>query len=261
MRILVIGDVYGGVGLRALLDHLPELRDTFRPDLVVANAENAADGDGTSSRQAFELLEAGIDVLTGGNHSLTRPDFGEVLRTEPRVLRPHNFPRGDAPGSGVALVDTAAGPAAVINLLGAVFVKSTCSPFEIIDELIATARAHADHVLVDLHAEATSEKVAFARYVDGRVTVVVGTHTHVQTADARVLPGGTAYVTDLGMSGPHDSVIGVRSEIIVNRFLGRNTHQRFETAEGDVRVQGASVVADAATGRALSIETFTRGGG
>jgi hypothetical protein len=255
LTALLIGDVVAGSGLRSVLAVLPSLRERYTPDLVVVNAENAADGTGTSARQAGELLDAGVDVLTGGNHSLKRRDFHAVLRDDPRVLRPENLPGTGLPGGGLAVVDTAAGPVAVINIQGSVFMDASAPPFTIIDDLVERARREARWVFVDHHAEATSEKVAMGRYLDGKVTAVVGTHTHIQTADARVFAGGTAYMTDLGMSGPHDSVIGVRSEIIVARFRN-GAKGRFEPADGELLVQGA-VVRCADDGRALSIEAIS----
>jgi 2',3'-cyclic-nucleotide 2'-phosphodiesterase len=255
MRALLVGDVVGGVGMRALLMRLPGLREEHRPDVVVVNCENAAAGAGTSPRQAQDLLDAGVDVLTGGNHTLRKPEIYPMLEAEPRMLRPANI-AVRAPGRGIATVETAAGPVSVVNLMGAVFMTVSESPFRIIDELVEHARRDAAIVLVDFHAEATSEKVAMAHHLDGRVTAVVGTHTHVQTADARVFPRGTAYVTDLGMTGPHDSVIGVRAETILQRFL-TGSPGRFEPADGGVLVQGAVVEADPATGRATSIATFS----
>jgi 2',3'-cyclic-nucleotide 2'-phosphodiesterase len=255
MRALLVGDVVGGVGMRALLMRLPGLREEHRPDVVVVNCENAAAGAGTSPRQAQDLLDAGVDVLTGGNHTLRKPEIYPMLEAEPRMLRPANI-AVRAPGRGIATVETAAGPVSVVNLMGAVFMTVSESPFRIIDELVERARRDAAIVLVDFHAEATSEKVAMAHHLDGRVTAVVGTHTHVQTADARVFPRGTAYVTDLGMTGPHDSVIGVRAETILQRFL-TGSPGRFEPADGGVLVQGAVVEADPATGRATSIATFS----
>lgn len=253
MRALLIGDVVGGAGLRALLARLPELRERHRPDVVVVNAENAAAGAGTSPRQARDLLDAGVDVLTGGNHTLQKPEIYPMLEAEPRVLRPANI-AVNAPGSGLVTVETPAGPVSVISILGSVFMTVSQSPFAIIDDLVERARARAAVVLVDVHAEATSEKIALGWYLDGRVTAVVGTHTHVPTADARVLPKGTAYLTDLGMTGPHDSVIGVRTDIILRRFLSGGPG-RFEPAEENVRVQGAVVEADD-TGRATAIQGF-----
>jgi metallophosphoesterase (TIGR00282 family) len=253
---LMIGDVVGGVGLRALRVHLPELIAEHRPDLVVVNAENAADGAGTSPRQAEELFAAGADVLTGGNHTLRRAPYLEVLRTNPRVLRPANLPPPGAPGGGLAIVETPAGKAAVINLQGAVFMDATASPFAIVDDLVAAAARHTPRIFVDFHAEATSEKVAMGHYLDGRVTAIVGTHTHVPTADARILAGGSAYITDLGMTGPHDSVIGVDTATILNRFL-TGAPGRFEPAEGGVRVQGVLITATA-DGRATAITRIDR---
>jgi metallophosphoesterase (TIGR00282 family) len=254
MRAILVGDVVGGVGMRALLARLPELRQTHRPDVVVVNAENAAAGAGTSPRQARELLDAGVDVLTGGNHTLQKPEINPMLEAEPRLLRPANI-AVRAPGRGLVTVETPAGPVSVVNVMGSVFLTAAHSPFAVIDSLVDEARRGADHVLVDVHAEATSEKIALGHHLDGRVTAVVGTHTHVQTADARVLPGGTAYVTDLGMTGPHDSVIGVRTEIILRRFLTGGPG-RFEPADGGVLVQGAVVDADP-DGRATAIATFS----
>lgn len=255
LRILFVGDVFGTVGLTALLAKLPELREVHRPAMVVVNAENAAGGSGTSARQAKELLAAGIDVLTGGNHTLRQTDLFPLLETDPRVLRPDNMaPR--APGTGYAVVDVAGGfRVGVINLLGSVFMDAAHSPFAVVDALVERARRETRWVVVDIHAEATSEKVALSRHLDGRVTVVVGTHTHVQTADARVLSGGTAYMTDLGMTGPHDGVIGVRSDIVLRRFLA-GWSGRFEPADGEVLVQGAIVEAGA-DGLATSISAFS----
>ncbi|MGI9540026.1 MAG: TIGR00282 family metallophosphoesterase [Miltoncostaeaceae bacterium] len=254
MRILMVGDVVGGVGLRAVVERLPGLREQHQADLVVVNAENAARGAGTSPRQARDLLEAGADVLTGGNHTLRRTELYPVLNTDPRVLRPENL-AVRAPGGGLAVVDTPVGAAAVINVVGSVFMDSSRSAFATADELVERVADGARFIVVDMHAEATSEKVALARHLAGRVTAVVGTHTHVQTADAQIIPPGTAYVTDLGMSGPHDSVIGVRTETIITRFL-TGAPGSVEPAEGGVKVQGAIIEADP-DGRATSVATFS----
>lgn len=240
--------------MRALLSRLPELREEHRPDLVVVNAENAAAGAGTSPRQARDLLDAGVDVLTGGNHTLQKAEIHGMLESEPRMLRPANI-AVRAPGRGLTTVDSPAGPVSVINVMGSVFLTAAHSPFAVIDDLVEAARRAADIVLVDVHAEATSEKIALAHHLTGRVTAVVGTHTHVQTADARILGDATAYVTDLGMTGPHDSVIGVRTEIVLRRFLTAGSG-RFEPADGGVLVQGAIVDAEPA-GRATAIRTFS----
>ena len=250
----MIGDVVAGVGMRALLARLPDLRERHRPDIVVVNAENAAAGAGTSPRQARDLLDAGVDVLTGGNHTLQKSEIFPMLEAEPRMLRPANI-AVRAPGRGIVTVETATGPVSVINVMGSVFLTAAQSPFAVIDDLVEQARRGANVVLVDIHAEATSEKIALAYHLAGRVTAVVGTHTHVQTADARVLTGGTAAITDLGMTGPHDSVIGVRTEIVLRRFL-TNASGRFEPADGGVLVQGVVIDADD-DGRATAIEAFS----
>lgn len=251
MRALLVGDVVAEAGLRALIDALPGLREQHRPDVVVVNAENAAGGTGTTERQARRLLAAGVDVLTGGNHTLHDRSLFPVLEREERVLRPANLPRR-SPGRGVVIVDAGGYRVGVVNLMGTVFIQGAVSPFEVAEELVGRVLRETPFVLVDIHAEATSEKLALAWHLDGKATAVVGTHTHVQTADERILPGGTAYLTDLGMTGPHDSVIGVKSEIIVRRFL-TGASERFATATDGLRVQGALVEAGP-DGRATSIE-------
>jgi 2',3'-cyclic-nucleotide 2'-phosphodiesterase len=254
VRALLIGDVVGGVGLRAVLARLPGLREEHGPDVVVVNVENAAAGAGTSPRQAQDLLDAGVDVLTGGNHTLQKREIYAMLESEPRLLRPANI-AARAPGRGVATVETGAGPVSVVNVMGSVFMTAAHSPFAVIDDLVEEARRGAEVVLVDVHAEATSEKIALGWHLDGRVSAVAGTHTHVQTADARVLPKGTAYVSDLGMTGPHDSVIGVRTDLILQRFL-TGSPARFEPADDNVLVQGAIVDIDP-DARATGIATFS----
>src|SRR6185312_12807800 len=234
-------------GRRAVEMHLPELRAQLGVDLVVANAENAADGVGVTSRIALKLYTAGVDAITLGNHAYRQREVYPFLESDDRIVRPANH-AANAPGRGVTVVEAADGTrVAVINLIGQLFLDAAQSPFEVAAGLVADARSQAKVVLVDFHAEATSEKVALGRLLDGRVTAVIGTHTHVQTNDAAVLPGGTAYLTDGGMTGPHDSVIGVRTELVPVRF---------EPAENEVRIEGALIECDPASGRASSIETF-----
>ena len=216
------------------------------------NAENTADGAGLTPRLADRLLRAGADVLTLGNHVWRRREIGPYLETSDRVVRPANLATS-SPGRGLAVGQADDGTSvAVLNLQGLLFMSTPVSPFEVVDELVEQARAAAKVVLVDFHAEATSEKVAMARVLDGKVTAVIGTHTHVQTNDARVQPGGTAAITDAGMTGPHDSVIGVKAELAIGR-MRTGMGVRFEPAEGGVRIEGALVECDA-EGRALSCE-------
>ena len=216
------------------------------------NGENVADGAGITPKLADRLLRAGADVLTLGNHTYRRDGIGDYLAKSDRVIRPANA-GALTPGRGLAVVEAANGvKVAVLNVLGALFLDTPVSPWEVIDELVDDARRQAPVVVLDFHAEATSEKVAMARWLDGRVTAVVGTHTHVQTNDARVLPGGTAAITDAGMTGPHDSVIGVKAELAIRRMRTR-LPVRFEPAEGGVRIEG--VVVDCSDdGRARGIE-------
>jgi metallophosphoesterase (TIGR00282 family) len=218
----------------------------------VVNAENTADGAGLTPRLAERLLASGADVLTLGNHVWRRREIGPYLESSDRVVRPANL-ASSSPGRGLALAEADDGTrVAVLNLQGSLFMSTPVSPFEVVDELVEEARAAAKVVLVDFHAEATSEKVALARVLDGLVTAVIGTHTHVQTNDARVQPGGTAAITDAGMTGPHDSVIGVKAELAIGR-IRTGMGVRFEPAEGGVRIEGALVECDG-EGRGLSCE-------
>jgi 2',3'-cyclic-nucleotide 2'-phosphodiesterase len=244
--------VFGAPGRTALEERLAGLKDQTEADFCVVNAENAADGAGLTPRLADRLLAAGADVLTLGNHVWRRPEIAPYLERSERVVRPANLASG-TPGRAVVVAPAADGtPVAVINVLGQLFMATPVGPFEVLDALVEEARALASIVLVDFHAEATSEKVAAARALDGRVTAVIGTHTHVQTNDARVQPGGTAAITDAGMTGPHDSVIGVKAELAIRR-MRTGMHVRFEPASEDVRIEGVLVECDAG-GRALSCE-------
>ena len=246
--------MFGAPGRNAVETRLRSLRDELRAGFCVVNAENAADGSGVTPGQAERILAAGADVLTLGNHAWRRKEILPYLNGAERVVRPANFTL-DAPGAGLAVASAADGTeVAVINLLGALFLAETpVGPFAIIDGLVEQARRRAAVVLVDFHAEATSEKIALARWLDGRVAAVIGTHTHVQTADARVLSGGTAAITDAGMTGPHDSVIGVRAELAIRR-MRTGLPVRFEPADGDVRIEGVVVDVDPESGRATACE-------
>ncbi len=253
MRILFIADVVGTPGRGALEARLPTIRAELDIDACVVNGENAADGVGITPRLADRLLEVGVDAITLGNHAFRRAEIGPYLDGSERVVRPANT-SVNTPGRGLAIVPTSNGAQlAVINVLGSLFLHPATSMFEVIDGLVEEARRSTPLILVDVHAEATSEKVALARWLDGRVTAVVGTHTHVQTSDARVLPAGTAFITDAGMTGPHDSVIGVEVELAIRR-MRTGMPVRFHTAQGDVRIEGALIDCDETTGRARAIE-------
>jgi metallophosphoesterase (TIGR00282 family) len=219
------------------------------------NGENAADGIGITPRLADRILGYGVDAITLGNHAFRRSEITPYLDSSDRIVRPANASK-NTPGRGLTIVPTANGAKlGVINVLGSLFLHPATSMFEVIDELVEAAREETPFVLVDVHAEATSEKAALSRWLDGRVTAVVGTHTHVQTSDARILPRGTAFITDAGMTGPHDSVIGVEVELAIRR-MRTGMPVRFETAQGDVRIEGAVIDADPETGTATSIESL-----
>jgi metallophosphoesterase (TIGR00282 family) len=252
VRLLFLGDVVGKPGRLALRSLLPGLIHRERVDIVVANCENVAGGAGVDPDSCRELLDAGVDVLTSGNHIWRKKEIVAYMEGEPRLLRPVNFPPG-TPGRGVARLTTAAGvPVTVVNLIGRVFMDSVDCPFQAAERVLAEIGSAAV-TFVDMHAEATSEKGAMGWFLAGRVSAVLGSHTHVQTADERLLPHGTAYLTDAGMCGPIDSVIGVKAPLAVHRF---RTHlpTKFEVASGPVVVQGAVVTVDPETGRASAIE-------
>ena len=252
MNLLFVGDVFGRPGRDALLGWLPGFVAEHEVGFVVANGENAANGAGITSKIALRLLDNGVDVITTGNHVWRQKEVYDFLARDERIVRPANYPEG-APGRGLTVRPARDGsPVAVIDLAGSLFMDVGLSPFRIVDRLVDQAARQAETIVVDLHAEATSEKVAMGHHLDGRVTLVVGTHTHVQTSDGRVLPGGTAYITDVGMTGPAESVIGVSKEIILRRFLTEMPVQ-FEVAEGPVRID--AVVVSIEGGRARSIET------
>ncbi len=235
MRVLFVGDIVGSPGRQIVQDRLADIVTQQHIDLVIANGENAAAGFGITPRLAEELLKMGIDVLTGGNHSWDRKEILEFLPYEPRLLRPANFPEGN-PGSGLYVGTAKNGMKyAVLNLQGRVFLPAIDDPFRKADSELAKIPADVSFILVDMHAETTSEKLAMGWYLDGRVTAVVGTHTHVATADERVFPQGTAYITDVGMTGPHGGVIGMDRNGILTKFLN-GLPGRFEVASGDVQM-------------------------
>ena len=240
MRVLFIGDIVGSPGRQIVRDRLADLVDQRKIDLVIANGENSASGFGITPRIAEEFLQSGISVLTGGNHSWDRKEIMEFIPHEPRLLRPANFPDGN-PGNGLYVGEAKNGMKfAVLNLQGRIFLPPFDDPFKKADLEIARIPADVAFVFVDMHAETTSEKIALGWYLDGRVTAVVGTHTHVTTADERVLPKGTAYITDVGMTGPHDGVIGMDRVSILKKFLD-GMPARFEVAAGDIQMNSVLI--------------------
>jgi 2',3'-cyclic-nucleotide 2'-phosphodiesterase len=251
VKVLFVGDVVGGIGRRALAALLPQIRDAHQPDFVVVNGENSAGGVGITQKTARELLEMGADAITLGNHTYRHREVYELLDREPRIVRPANYPKG-SPGRGHTVVERDGVRLGVVNLLGMVELQAARSPFAEADAVLAELRGRTDAIVVDMHAEATSEKVAMGWHLDGRVTACIGTHTHVPTADARVLPGGTAYITDVGMTGPRDGVIGVKRELALERFISM-TNVRFETSDGDPWLNAVLIEADG-DGRATAVE-------
>jgi len=256
LTILCIGDIFGEPGRRALAHFLPRLRAELEVDLVVANVENAAAGFGVTPALARGFLDGGVDVMTSGNHVWDRKEIIEYIVKENLLLRPANYPRG-APGVGSVVVKAGAHRVGVLNLQGRVFMAPIDCPFLTADAEVERLRGETPVIVVDMHAEATSEKQAMGWYLDGRVSAVVGSHSHVQTADERLLPGGTAFLTDLGLTGPFDSVIGVDKELAIQRFL-TGMPNRFEPARGRAQVQGAVIRIDSESGRARAIERIQR---
>jgi metallophosphoesterase (TIGR00282 family) len=253
MRVFFIGDIFGKPGRRLILEKLHGLLHKYRIDFTIANVENAAAGFGVTPKIADEFLNSEIDLLTSGNHIWDKRGIIPYLAEQPKLLRPHNYPQ-NTPGTGIYIGDTSCGVRiGVLNLQGRVFMLDIDCPFTTGLAAIENMRKQTPIVIVDFHAEATSEKQAIGWYLDGTVSAVIGTHTHVQTADERILPRGTAYITDIGMTGPHDSVIGSIPDLSIDRFL-RQMPNRLEPASGNLRICGAIIQIDEKTGRAQSIE-------
>jgi metallophosphoesterase (TIGR00282 family) len=252
MRILFIGDVFGKPGRQALARNLHGLIASHEVDFCIANAENAAGGFGLTPQVAEEMLALGIDLLTSGNHIWDKRAILPYLETQPRLLRPHNYPQGN-PGSGIYVGASRRGvPLGVLNLQGRIFMPALNCPFTVGKAAVENIRKQTSIIIVDFHGEASSEKQAFAWYLQGRISAVLGTHTHVQTADERILPRGTAYITDVGMTGPHDSVIGSVPDLALNRFL-LQIPIRLEPANGDLKLCGALLEINEETGLADKI--------
>jgi 2',3'-cyclic-nucleotide 2'-phosphodiesterase len=257
MKILFIGDTVASAGRAIVRQYLKDLQQEYAVDFTILNGENAAAGFGITGRIADEFFDWGVDVLTSGNHIWDKKDIIPYISKHPRLLRPANYPP-DNPGVGTAVVKARNGEdIAVINLQGRVFMPTTDDPFRVADAELAKIPKHIKTIFVDMHAEATSEKVAMGWYLDGRVSAVVGTHTHIPTADETILPGGTAYLTDAGMTGPYMSVIGVMKEDVIRRFLTQ-IPDKFESASLDARLNGVVVDVDGVTGKARKIERIHR---
>lgn len=260
MKLLFIGDIVGQPGRRAVKELLPKLREEHALDFVIANGENSAGGSGITPKTAGEIFSAGVDVITSGDHLWDQKEVMELLADEKRFLRPLNYPPAvPGHGSGVFAVQSPKSrvqnpiPVAVLNAQGRTFMPPLENPFLLAAEEVKRLRAQTTIIFVDFHAEATSEKIAFARFLDGQVSAVVGTHTHVQTADEQIFPGGTAYLTDAGFTGPHESVLGREIEPVVKRFL-TTMPQRFEVAKDRVLLHGAVIKIDDVSGRAMKIQ-------
>lgn len=253
MKILFVGDVVGSPGRKMLGDYLPKLKAKYRPQLTIANGENAAGGKGITEKIYKYFLSVGVQVITMGNHTWNNREIFDFIDDAPYLIRPANFPSNN-PGKGMIFIQVNDIEVAVINLQGRVFLDTLDDPFQKADELITEARKRTNIIFVDFHGEATSEKQAFGWYVDGRVSAVVGTHTHIQTADERLLTEGTAYLTDVGMTGPYDGIIGVNKDAVIRRFV-TNMPARFEVDKtGGSQLNGCVVTIDPTTGKAIKIE-------
>lgn len=253
MKVLIIGDVIGNIGRSGLKSSLPNIVDLYKIDFVIANGENLAGGFGVTKGTVNQLFDMGVDVITSGNHIWDKKEALTLLDSEERLLRPHNYPPKYVPGIGARVYETEKMKIGVINLMGRVFMHFYDDPFRCADEILAWMKKETDLIFVDFHAEATSEKQAIAYHLDGRVTSVTGTHTHVMTADERVLEGGTAYITDVGMVGPLESVIGLRKDEALKRFHTLMPHRFMEVAQGEGILNAVVVEADEKNGKAKSI--------
>ncbi|MBN1872085.1 MAG: TIGR00282 family metallophosphoesterase [Candidatus Omnitrophica bacterium] len=256
MKILFIGDIVGSPGREAIRVLVPLVKDREKIDLVVANSENAAGGSGMTPKIAEEILGYGVDVLTSGDHIWKKKEIVGMLDEDPRILRPANYPEG-APGKGWGVYSVGGKyKVGVVNMVGRVFMESVECPFKVGREIVEKIRKETPIIIVDIHAEATSEKIALVWYLDGMVSAVLGTHTHVQTADERIYPKGTAFMADVGMTGPHDSVIGRKVEQILTRFITQ-LPTRFEMATDNIQLHGAVVTVDEKTGSATAIKRIS----
>lgn len=252
INILFIGDIVGEPGLNIVQMYLPSLQKKYRADVIIANGENLSDGKGCTEKEAKILFELGVNVITGGNHTWDKHQSQEYLKKEQRVIRPLNYPKGTH-GNGYFIYDSSKGRVAVINLQGRSYMSPIDCPFRTAEWVLQKIKAETKVIIVDMHAEATAEKISLAYFLDGKVSAVIGTHTHVQTADERIFPNGTGYITDCGMTGPYDSVIGMKIEAAINRFLYQ-TPQKYQTATDNVHLTGLFLKVNSDTGKTVEIE-------
>jgi 2',3'-cyclic-nucleotide 2'-phosphodiesterase len=252
INILFIGDIIGQPGLNIVQMYLPSLIKKYNVDVTIANGENLADGKGCTEKEAKALFDLGVNVITGGNHTWDKHQSQEYLKKEPRVIRPMNYPKGTH-GNGYYICESTMGKVAVLNLQGRAFMAPIDCPFRTAEWVVAKMKAETKVIFIDIHAEATAEKIALANFLDGKVSAVIGTHTHIQTSDERIFPNGTGFLTDCGMTGPYDSVIGMKTEAAVNRFLYQ-TPQKYETAANNVHLAGVFLKVDSTTGKTIEIE-------
>ncbi|WP_088033803.1 TIGR00282 family metallophosphoesterase [Evansella clarkii] len=255
MKVLFIGDIVGSPGRNALKEFLPKIKAKFRPDVTIVNGENAAGGKGITDKIYHEIREAGADVITLGNHAWDKKEVFDFIDDADSIVRPANFPEGN-PGTGYVIKKAGNKKIAVINGQGRTFMPPIDDPFRVIEDIVEEVRKKTPFIFLDFHAEATSEKQAIGWYLDGRVSAVVGTHTHVQTADERILPGGTAYISDAGMTGPYDGILGMDREVIINKFL-TNLPGRFEVTGGREQCNGVFITLNNITGLAESIQRIS----
>ena len=252
LNILFVGDIIGKPGMDLVQTWLPGLIQKYKANFVIANGENASDGKGCTSKEGKILFELGVHVITGGNHTWDKHQSQDYLKEEARVLRPLNYPRGTY-GNGYHVAETKKGKVAVVNLQGRTFMATIDCPFRTSDWILSKLKEETKIIIIDFHAEASAEKLAMVNYLDGKVSAIIGTHTHVQTSDERIFPQGTGYITDVGMSGPYESVIGMKTQAALNRFIYQ-TPQKYETAQNDVHLCAMFLKIDCDSGKAVEIE-------
>lgn len=252
INLLFIGDIIGDPGLNIVRMWLPSLEKKYHTDAIIVNGENLADGKGCTEKEAKQLFDLNVNVITGGNHTWDKHQSQDYLKKEPRAVRPFNYPKGTI-GNGYHIFNTAKGKVGVLNLQGRSYMSPIDCPFRAAEWIIPKIKQEAKVILIDFHAEATAEKIALANFLDGKVSAIVGTHTHVQTSDERIFANGTGYITDCGMTGPYDSVIGMKTDAAINRFLYQ-TPQKYQTATDNVHLCGVFFKIDADTGKTVEVE-------